>query len=175
MGLKKGAGRGLYVYVMAFMIPAYVGGALIRALMAGQPDEDDDGYMDDFIRLFFSSQFEALTAMVPVAGPLINTAVNQWNKKWYDDKITTSPAVSMVESAVRAPHSVYKAIVDDGNEKRAVKDTLNLIGMGLGVPAGALSRPLGYLADVHQGKANPESAMDVARGLVSGQDVNRRQ
>jgi Large polyvalent protein associated domain 22 len=173
LGLRKGAGRALYIYTFAFLIPAYVGGALIRALVAGQPDDDDDGYMDDLIRMFFSSQFEALTAMVPVAGALVNTAVNQWNKKWYDDKITTSPAVTAVESAVRAPHSVYKAIVEDGNEKRAVKDTLSLIGMATGLPAGALGRPLGYLADVHQGKANPKGALDVARGLISGQDVNR--
>ena len=174
LGLRKGAGRALYVYTFAFMIPAYIGGAIIRALVAGGLDEDDDDeYMDDLIRLFFGSQFEALTAMVPVAGPLLNTVVNQWNKKWYDDKITVSPAVTAVESAVRAPYSVYKSIVDDGNEKRAVKDTLSLIGMATGLPAGALGRPLGYLADVHQGKARPENALDVARGLISGQDVNR--
>lgn len=174
LGLRKGAGRALYVYTFAFMIPAYIGGAIIRAVVAGGLDaDDDDEYMDDLIRLFFSSQFETLAAMVPVVGPLFNTAVNKWNKKWYDDKITVSPAVTAIESAVQAPHSVYKAIVDDGNEKRAVKDTLSLIGMATGLPAGALGRPLGYLADVHQGKARPENALDVARGLISGQDVNR--
>lgn len=174
LGLRKGAGRALYVYTFAFMIPAYIGGAIIRVLVAGGADEDDDDeYQDDLIRMFFGSQFEAATAMVPVAGPLLNTAVNQWNKKWYDDKITVSPAVTAVESSARAPYSVYKAIVEDGNEKRAVKDVLYLIGMATGLPAGALGRPLGYLADVHQGKANPEGPLDVARGLISGQDVNR--
>ena len=175
MGLRKGAGRALYLYTFAFLIPAFIGDSILRALIAGDPDDDDDGYMDDMIGMFFESQYKAIFAAVPIAGPAANYAVNIWNKKWYDDKITTSPGISVIESAGRAPYSVYKAIVDDGNEKKAVKDTLTLIGMATGLPAGALSRPLGYLADVHQGKARPEGPLDVARGLVSGQDVNRKQ
>jgi hypothetical protein len=173
LGLRKGAGRALYVYTMAFMIPAFIGDALIRALISGKPDDDDDGYMNDLIAMFFNSQFRAVTAMVPGVGPVAQNVLGYFNGKPYDDHITASPAISMVESAGRTPFSVYKAIMDDGNQKKAVKDTLTLIGLMTGLPAGALGRPLGYLADVNQGKAQPENAMDFARGLVSGQDVNR--
>ncbi len=175
LGLKKGAGRALYLYVFGFLIPAYIGDTLIRALISGMPDDDDDGYMDEFIAAFFDSQVRAATAMVPIVGPAVMAGINAWNKKWYDDRITTSPAVSMIESTVRAPYSVYKAISDDGNQKRAVQDTLTAIGMFTGFPAGALGRPIGYIADVMQDKAEPESALDVVRGLVSGKDVNRER
>lgn len=176
LGLRKGAGRALHLYVVGFLIPAYVGDTLIRALISGMPDDDDDdGYLDEFLASFFDSQTRAVTAMVPIAGPAVMAGINAWNDKWYDDRITTSPAVSMIESAVRSPYTVYKAISDDGSQKKAVQDTLTAIGLLTGLPAGALSRPLGYLADVNQGRAEPESALDVVRGLVSGRDVNREQ
>ena len=176
LGLRKGAGRALHLYVFGFLIPAYVGDTLIRALISGMPDDDDDdGYLDEFLASFFDSQIRAVTAMVPIAGPAVMAGINAWNDKWYDDRITTSPAVSMIESAVRSPYTVYKAISDDGSQKRAVQDTLTAIGLFTGLPAGALSRPLGYLADVNQGRAEPESTLDVVRGLVSGKDVNREQ
>jgi hypothetical protein len=43
-----------------------------------------------------------------------------------------------------------------------------------GYPVAPLARPLGYLADVRQGKASqPENVIDLTRGLVSGRDPNR--
>lgn len=178
LGLRKGAGRALYVYTMAFLIPAFIGDALLRALIAGKPDDDDDGYMNDLIAMFFDSQFRAVTAMVPGLPAVAQGVKGAFTKNFSDDKITASPAISMGESAVKVPYYTYKTMIgeaSDLNEKKVVKDVLTFIGLTTGLPAGALGRPLGYLADVHQGKAHPENAMDVARGLVSGQDVNRRQ
>ena len=117
-----------------------------------------------------------MAAMVPAGWQIVMAVINVWNNKWYDDRITSSPAVSMIESTVRAPHSIYKAISGEGSQKRAVQDTLSMIGMLSGYPAGALSRPLGYLADIRQGKATPpENVIDLTRGLVSGRDPNREK
>jgi hypothetical protein len=91
-----------------------------------------------------------------------------WSGKGYDDRISTSPAVSAIESAVRSPKSVYEAIAKGKGTKKAIRDVLTLVGLLTGAPAGALARPLGYLSDVDEGKANPESGLDFARGLVSG-------
>ena len=93
---------------------------------------------------------------------------NAFNNKWYDDRISTSPAVSMIESSVRAPHSIYKAIADNGSHKQAIRDTLTAVGMLTGLPVAPVGRPLGYLADIEQGKAQPDGAGDVVRGLITG-------
>ena len=37
-----------------------------------------------------------------------------------------------------------------------------------GLPFGVLARPLGYIADVEQGKVEPANAADYARGLITG-------
>jgi hypothetical protein len=80
----------------------------------------------------------------------------------------------MIESAVSAPHSVYMSIVEGGSDKKAIRDTLTLLGLLTGVPVAPLSRPLGYLSDVSEGKAEPTGPVDFARGLVTGKPGGSR-
>ena len=172
-GVKKGMGRLLYVYTFGFMIPAVLAEMIVQA--AGGFDDGDDDEWDqyDAMSLFFGSQARTALAMVPILGPTTLAAFNAWNDKPYDDRISTSPSVSALETAARSPVSVYKAIAEDGSWKKAVRDTLTTLGLITGLPLGQLGKPLGYAADVAQGKAQPESAMDVARGVISGKDVNK--
>ena len=168
MGLRKGAGRGLYVYAMGFAAPAILSELLMQAIQGGgDDDDDDDGWMSAALAVLFGSQVRTGAAMVP-GGSIGLAAYNYWNDKPYDDRISTSPAIQMLESALRSPHSVYQSIVEDKPRKRAVRDTIAAIALLTGLPVGALSRPLGYLADVADDKTHPEDAVDVARGLVTG-------
>lgn len=168
LGLRKGAGRGLYVYTFGFMLPAVLSQAIVQAFRGEIDEDDDDEYMDDVMGLFFMSQFKYATAMFPYGGNVINSAVNRWNTSVYDDSITTSPAIAMIENTVAAPKSVYDTIVSGKNEKKAIRDSLTAIGLLSGLPAYALYRPLGYLSDVNEGKADPKNPVDFARGVVSG-------
>lgn len=168
LGLKKGAGRLLYMYVFGFMIPAVLAETVVRAMAGEGWDDDDDGYLDDLLGLFFGSQMRTATAFFPLVGPAVLSGVNAFNDKWYDDRISTSPAVSMLESAVRAPYSVYKAITDDGSQKRATRDLLTFLGLATGLPLTPIARPVGYLMDVDEGNAEPDGALDMVRGLVTG-------
>jgi hypothetical protein len=168
MGLKKGAGRALYVYTLGFMIPAVLSELIVRAVSGRLDDEDDDGYMNDFMDMFFGSQIRTAAAMVPFVGQLATVAMNKFNNKWYDDSISASPAVKMLESAVGAPQSIYKAITEDGNKKKAVKDSLMLLGMLSGLPLAAVGRPVGYAIDVTEGDKEPQNMIDYTRGLLTG-------
>jgi hypothetical protein len=174
MGLRKGAGRAFYIYLVGFLIPAVMAESIVRGLGGFDPDDDDD-YLNEALSIFFGSQIRTALAFFPGVGPITLAGVNMFNSKWYDDRISTSPVVSLLESAVRAPHSLYQAMSEEGHAKRAVRDVLTLVGLVTGLPLGALARPLGYVADVTDGVAQPETAGDVARGLLSGKDVNRTQ
>jgi len=167
-GVRKGSGRLLYLYVFGFAIPALMADAIVRTFGWDWDDEDDDGYLDEFNAWFFGAQFRTATAMTPGVGPTINAFVNRFNKLPYDDRISTSPAVSMIEQAAGAPVSTYKAVFDDGSWKRAIRDNLTLISLTTGVPVLPLSRPLGYAADMAQDKVQPSNPVDLARGLVTG-------
>ena len=168
LGLRAGAGRLLYVYTFGFLIPAVLAELIVRA-GSGRWDDDEDGVvLDDLLALFFGAQRRAATAMVPIAGLVVNAGFNAFTKVRYDDRISVSPAITAVESAARAPKSVYEAIVNDGRRKAAIRDALTLIGLLTGLPTAPLGRPLGYLADVEEGEVEPTGPADVARGLVTG-------
>jgi GNAT superfamily N-acetyltransferase len=169
-GLRKGAGRGLYILLFGFFAPAWVAQAIALAFRGGPDDDDKDGsYLDDWIAQTFGwGTLRAGTALVPVAGQTINALANSFNGKPYDDRISTSPAISMIESAVSVPADVYKLATGTGSKTKTVRDVASLISLTVGVPASAAARPAAYLTDVATGKARPTGPVDVTRGVVTG-------
>ena len=170
LGLRKGLGRGLYVLMFGFMVNAWVAEAIMQAFKGGPDDEDKDGeYWDDWLAQVFGwSLLRNTTAMVPVFGQAANSAVNSLNTKPYDDRIASSPAISMLESAVRAHKSVYQAVVEDGKPSKAIRDVGTAVAVFLGLPITPLTKTAGYLADVDAGKVAPTSTADAVRGAVTG-------
>lgn len=172
-GVKKGMGQLLYIYTFAFMIPAVLSEIIVQGAGGFADGDDDEWDENDAMALFFGSQARTAIAMIPIVGPSIMAGVNAWNSKPYDDRISTSASISALESTVRAPNTLYKAIAEDGSWKKAIRDTLTALGMITGLPLGQMGKPLGYAADIAQGRVESGSAMDVTRGVISGKDVNR--
>lgn len=170
VGLRKGAGKGLYVLMFGFFIPAWVATGIALAFRGGPDDEDKDGsYLDDWLAQTLGwGTLRSATAMVPVLGQTINSMANTFNGKPYDDKISTSPAISMIESAVSAPASVYKAIAEDSKPSKAIRDTATLVSMTVGLPANAAAKPINYLSTVLNGDVLPTSPADAVRGGITG-------
>jgi hypothetical protein len=168
-GLKKGMGRLFYVYLMGFAVPALLGDAIAKALRGGWEDEEGDGYLDDLFAWFFSSQAKFALAAVPVVGQAANAALGAFTKLPYDDRISMSPAVSVIESGLGTPAEVYQSLVDGESFNRAdTRDALNLLGVLTGTPVGALAKPVGYGVGVVQGDIEPTGPLDAARGVVTG-------
>ena len=147
LGLKKGAGRLLYIYAMAFMIPAVTAELISRGIRGNPPgDDDDDDTLGDAMSVFFGSQFRLATAMVPVIGPVVAAAVGDFTKNPFDDKITGSPAITVLEGAVKAPKEVYDTIINGEDwGKKDTKDLLTLMGLMSGLPLRPLATPINYL------------------------------
>ena len=138
--------------------------------MRGGPDDPDkDGYLDDWLAAVFGmGTIKGAFAMVPFIGQLANAGINRFNGNPADDKVSLSPAVSLLESAVGVPVDVYKAITCDVKKRNMVGDVASLVSLATGLPAVAVARPLGYLAGVATDKIDPTSAVDMARGVVTG-------
>lgn len=142
--------------------------AIVQGMRGGPDDEDGDGYLDEFVAFLIGAPIRTAAAMVPVVGQVATVAANSFNGKPYDDRMSTAPAVSMIESAARAPHSVYAAILEDGSAKRAARDALTLVSMLTGVPVAVLGKPLGYAAEVAEGRVEPTGPADAVRGALTG-------
>lgn len=168
MGLKRGAGPLLYVFLLGFLVPAWFSEAIVQGMKGGPDDDEGDGYLDEFLAAFFGAPARNAAAMVPVVGQSAVLVANTFNGKPYDDRMSTAPAVSMLENAANAPHSIYKAVAEDGKASRAIRDTLTLVSLATGIPVAALGKPLGYAADVMQGRVEPTGPVDAVRGAISG-------
>ena len=151
------------------MVPAVLSEMMVLAMRGRGLDDDDDGYLDDLLSVFFGSQFRTATAMLPYAGPTINAAANKFNSKPFDDRLSLSPVLSILETAAGVPGAVYNSISGEGNSsKKVVKDALMLVGVAASLPVGPLGKPVGYMMDVESGKAEPTGPVDFTRGLVTG-------
>lgn len=170
---KDGGARAAKAYALVVMAPAIVSAIIARSFGGKGLDEDDDGkYLDDILDIIFMSQVKYMAAMVP-GGTIVNTFMNQFNDKPYDDKINVSPAASGVETLGRSLVSVPSAIFGKGDGTKALKDGLAAIGLITGLPTPIISKPASYLMDVSKHKAKPTGPIDFTRGLVTGKPGKR--
>lgn len=169
MGLRKGAGKLIYIALTGLLVNIWVAEAIALAFRGGPEDDDGDGYLDDWLAAVFGlGTVRGLVAQVPIVGQAAQLVINRFNDNPADDKFSLSPAVSLIESAVSSPASVYKAIADDGNAQKAVRDVAAAATLITGLPFYAAARPVGYLLGVAQGKIDPTGPVDLARGVVTG-------
>lgn len=169
LGFRKGAGKALGVVFFGVLMPAMVAEAIAIAMRGGPDDEDNDGYLDDWLaQAAGMGTLKFLLAGVPFAGQFVVAGINRFNSNPVDDKVSLSPAISLLESAVGAPYSVYKAIMDEGSVRRAILDVSTLVAMLTGLPTRVLAKPIGYAAGVANDEIDPTGPADVVRGLVTG-------
>jgi hypothetical protein len=170
-GLAKGLGRGAFIVAAGFYIPAMIAQAIANLFRGGADDDDKDGeYLDDWLMsAFVTGPMRNATAMIPVGGAVLNSAVARFNSNPNDDKMSMSPVVSSIEAAVGTPYDLYKAAIGEGNAQHLVKDGASLIALVLGAPTPFISRPLGYMAAEADGKMEPTGPIDMTRGLLTGQ------
>lgn len=172
MGMRKGMGRGLYIFMMGFYAPALVAEMISQAFRGGPDDDDKDGeYLDDWLMaLFVWGPLRNLTAFVPGAGQAVNSMVARFNGNPNDDRMSIAPAVSAIEGALAVPYDLYSHVVDNGkaNLKKTVKDVGMLISLTTGLPASAAARPISYLGGMADEKIEPTDSMDFIRGLITG-------
>lgn len=169
-GLKQGAGRLFYIYMMGFAAQALIADAIAGLFRGGWEDDEDDGYLDEFLIWFFGGQAKFAAAMVPGVGQAANAAIGlATTKAQYDDRVSVSPSVSLFESFIRVPFQAYKSVFEGEDfDRRDVRDTMTLLGVLTKLPLGAVGRPVGYGVGVAQGDIQPTGPLDVARGLVTG-------
>ena len=169
LGWRGNKGRLFMTYLLGFAGPMLVADAMVRTLGGDWDDDDDDGYLDVMAEWFFGSQLRGAAALVPF-GNILLVPFNSFNDKPYDDRISTSPSISVLEAAtVGTVRTVINIASDDKDiTGKNVRDVLTLMSLITGIPLTILGRPLGYAIDVESGKYDPNSDVDYVRGLITG-------
>ena len=170
LGWRGNKGKLVYTFLMGFAAQAIVSDAIVRTLGGGWEDDDDDGYLDVVMDWIFGSMARSAVAMVPFGSSAYTALTTAYNNKPYDDRITSSPSISALESSTVG---VGKAIINVVSEDKEitgqnVKDVATLISVSTGIPMTLLGRPASYLVDVERGAVEPTSTADLVRGLITG-------
>ena len=124
--------------------------------------------------MFGKSAAKMATAMVPgggVAGQAVGNSIvaaGGGQAQPNADRLSLSPVVSLLESAIRVVPSTIKAVREPDRTQTAVKDASSALSLATGLPFFAAGRPLGWTAGVHDGKIQPTGPVDTARGLATG-------
>jgi hypothetical protein len=169
-GFRGNKGQLVYIYLLGMALPAIVSDAIVRTLGNGWDDEDEDGYIDTFMDWIFGSQARFVTGMIPFGSSAYTALTTGFNDKSYDDRITSSPSISAIESATVGVAKTIINVADPDKDVtgKNVRDVLTLISLSTGIPVTALGRPIGYLVDVAQERVEAETALQVIKGLTTG-------
>jgi hypothetical protein len=179
MGFKitgKGSGRLIYTFMLGLYMPAVVSGIIVNFFGGNLGDQDEDGYLDEIFELLFFEPLRFGLAFIP-GGNILPVPFNVLNDKPYDDRISTSPSISTLESSTTGTVRALQAIVDPDKEVtgKNVKDVFTLMSLLSRYPLTILGRPLGYLTDVGTGRVEPEGPIDFIRGVVTGKSGRRQR
>lgn len=178
-GWRGKFGVAFYAYLLGFAAPALLADGITRTVRGQWDDEDEDGDLDvltfDYL---FMSQLRGAIAEVPVAGPaLIAPMVNAFDNMPWNDRMTTSPAVTVIERAFGGSAVAVKTALGlrtdrNGNlvtvDGTNVRDVLTLLGLLAGLPLGGIGARVGYGVDVASGRVTPSGTYDLVRGIASG-------
>tara|TARA_B100002019_G_scaffold120941_1_gene103882 strand:- start:3732 stop:12302 length:8571 start_codon:yes stop_codon:yes gene_type:complete len=169
LGWRGNKGKLFMTYLLGFAMPAFVADMIVRALGEGFIDDEEDGIADDFMGWYFGSQIRSAAALVPF-GTAALVGINMLDNKPYNDRITVSPSVSILEASLRAPVTTILALTSEDKDLsgRNVKDFLTFLSLVTGVPLTILGKPIGYQVDVNRGTIDPTGLPDYVRGLITG-------
>jgi len=166
------AGAALEVFFLGFFVPMICSEALTM-LLRGQLPEDDDGQLDlaQFGMDLFGGGVRSLGAMVPILGPnIINPATGWLDEKVWNDRLTSSPVMSLLERAGQGTVQAIKTAIDPKKDLagKNVRDVTTLMGFIFQLPGGTVGRYAGYGIDLATGEVEPTSPYDRVRGILTG-------
>ncbi|MCH9838682.1 hypothetical protein K0U83_23665, partial [bacterium] len=178
IGWSHRAGKAFYLYLTIIMVPAVAAKAIAMAA-GGDLDEfeEEDDFVAKMAELFIVSQAEYVAGFIPGGSGVFRAVKGQFTDVQYDDRLTFSPTVSVVEGALQGTARLIKDAVqyyDEGevarDGSRIIKDLLNAFALATGLPTNWFSKPLQYLQKVEEGRAEPEGVVDFVQGLLTGRD-----
>lgn len=171
---KQKYGRAAWCFATIILMPTLISDIIKDDLLGGgdEDDDDDDPWYKWITLKILSASVRGASGMIPgggAIGTLIDNKITGKPAYGSYSRLNPSPVLSALENVTRVPGDLADVIVDGKHYKRAIKDGLMALSL-CGYPVYQLGKPLGYLADIAEGKAKPEGPADIARGLVIGRE-----
>ncbi len=161
-------------YISSYLLPGLAAQAIAQMMSGQKWDSDDDGeIIDDIAWMTLNSTYKGIFAMVPMVGQFANMLIGQFTKEKYDDRLSLSPAMQQLENVGRTAFASYKLMNGDDLKGYEIKSMLSTLGFATGLPLGPIGKPISYVKDIQDGRAEASGAIDLARGLATGKDSQK--
>ena len=97
--------------------------------------------------------------------------LNMLDDKPYNDRITISPSISLINSTMQGTTRLFINLADPDKEVKGneVRSIITLMGLISKLPLYPFAKPIGLLHDLKDGRWVPHGPVDLIRGLVTGQ------
>ena len=133
MGFKpnnKGSAQLFYTFMFGLYLPAVVSGIIVQAMGGNLNDADEDGWLDEIAELLIMEPLRFGLNFVP-GGNILPVPFNVLNDKPYDDRITTSPSISNIESSTTGSVRALQALIDPNKEVsgKNIRDIFTLLSL----------------------------------------------
>ena len=179
MGWAGRYGRSFYAYLMIVTIPTIVAESIAQLARGGFDDLDDEDERDQLMfEILIGSQLKTMAAMVPLGGAAASMAYGiAVTDEVYDDRLSLSASLGVTESTIGSVIRLVMIAADpdtDVSTRRAVKTTLDAMGLALGLPINWASKPISYAVSVNEGDSRPEGLVDILQGALTGKDGTER-
>ncbi len=166
---KRFSGQLIYTFMFGFLLPALVSEGIQELAGGGLVDDDEDGYIDDFFEFGYMSSLRYGTAFVPF-GNILMMPLNQFDDKAYNDRITVSPSISLINSTVQGNTRFLMSVIDpdDDISGSEVRSIATLLGLLTNLPLYAIGKPIGLFVDQVNGTWEPRGPLDAVRAYIFG-------
>ena len=166
---KRFSGQLIYTFMFGFLLPALVSEGIQELAGGGLVDDDEDGYIDDFFEFGYMSSLRYGTAFVPF-GNILMMPLNQFDDKAYNDRITVSPSLSLINSTLQGNTRFLMSVVDPNDDISGseVRSIATLLGLFTNLPLYAIGKPLGIFVDQVNGTWQPRGPLDAVRAYIFG-------
>ena len=166
---NKFSGQLIYTFMFGFLLPALVSEGIQKLAEGGLVDDDEDGYIDEFFEFGYMSALRYGSAFVPF-GNFLMMPLNQFDDKPYNDRITVSPSISLINSTMQGNTRFLMSILDpdDDFSGSEVKSVFTLLGLLTNTPLYFIGKPVGIFVDQINGKWEPRGPLDAIRAYVFG-------
>ncbi len=168
---KQFSGQIFFATMFGTFLPAIVSEGIQEMAAGGLVDEDEDGYLDEIFDFIFFSTGRYGSAYIPLGSTVLMMPFNLFDDKPYNDRITLSPSISLINSTLQGTSRFIVNVIDPDKDVKGndVRSVLTLMSLFTKIPTYFAAKPIGNLVDLKDGRWVPRGPIDLIRGLVTGQ------
>lgn len=167
------AASSFYLHLMTMVAVGFGAEVISGTVRGATPSQNDKFKREGSVALHWLEELGISMARwegakVPYLNAVVNGIISKYTDKQYSDHLAPSPLFDQVDTILRTPGELWKAMHGQGTNATAIADLLSTMGFLTSTPLSALKKPVKYLMRVDENKEHPKNGLEFVRGVLGG-------